>query len=140
MAQDGRTLRERVLENSPDIDKRLLTEIAGAEILAGSRSVYAAGNGKWPKDWTLERWMTVLTFLTVVIGWIFFTGGEWSRVKNDIKTASATLDNVSSDIKEIRAWQVDGQRKIDALKVQIETIERSDEYYRTHPRPRPTSQ
>jgi|SRR6185369_2515575 len=136
MDERQRTLRDRVLLACPDIDPMLLTQIAGAEVLASSKTTYAAGNGKFPR-WSVDRWLQITIFCMSVISGIFFFGGQWSGVKKSVEDMATAVSSMHADMESIKTRQWDSQNKLDALKKQIETIEKSDEYYRTHPRPRP---
>lgn len=133
-------LAQQLKAAHPDIDPELLVLVAGAERLASAKSVYAAGNGKWPR-WSVERWLAVLSFTftatATVIGAVFFLGGRYHEIETSVNQAAQDIAAVRVEIREVRHVQAEGQRKVDALKVQIETIEMTDEYYRTHPRRAP---
>lgn len=115
------------------IDPQLLSEIHALERMALGRALAVATNGKFP-HWTVERWLSVLTFVGGVVVSIFFFGGEWTHVKQDVQRSTADIAAIGIDISAIRKQQTESEQKLDALKQQIETIEMTDEYYRTHPR------
>jgi hypothetical protein len=117
------------------IDPGQLAELKALEKLALGRSVQIAANGRHPKDWTFERWVAVGTTITLISGWLFFAGGEWKGVKSDIDAVRADMAGVMDGIKRDR---IETQQKLDALRVEMERIERADEYYRQNGR-RPTT-
>lgn len=129
MTPENDTLRARVQARYPDIDPRLLQEIAGAEVLATAKSVYAAGNNNFPR-WTLERWVLVFQLAATCIGAMVFFGGDWVSVKKDVTV-------MKDDVRDMKVNQFETQKKLDALKAQIETIELADEWYRNNPRTGP---
>jgi hypothetical protein len=84
--------------------------------IASDRMVRVSSNGKFPFGWALERWMTVLTFVAVVIGGIWFGGGEWRGVKlmiedhgRDLEQLVVKMNSVSLHLNQLQN-QVDDFR------------------------------
>lgn len=122
------TLADRL---SGRIDAEEMAELRATQKLAFGRTVAVAANGKNPKDWTFERWVAVGTAISMVAGWLFFVGGEWKGVKSDIASIQADVSGVMDGVKRDRQ---ETQQKLDALKVEMERIERADEYFRANGR------
>lgn len=78
--------------------------------------------------WTPERWMILLQLVGGVVFWVWFAGGQWETMKREIQGFKDTAAEMQVSLAQL-------ERQTTALKLQIETIERSDEYYRTHKRP-----
>lgn len=107
----GDTVSERAAAALLPSDAQLIAEIRALERIALGRSLKVAANGKFP-HWTLERYLAVIAFLFVVIGGIWFGGGEWRYVKDNIATFTHRFDLLTQDVA--------------AVKMKIETIERQD--------------
>jgi hypothetical protein len=121
-----RTVSDRVSAAMAEDDPQLLAELRALERIALGRSVAIAANGRFP-HWSPERWFAVLTFCMALFGTLFLLGGDWQSVKHDMTAMKVDMD-------QVKASQLENQQKLDALKAQIETIEKADEWYRTHPR------
>lgn len=125
---------ERVRELLGHADPALIAEVKGLERLAGSRTVAIAANGKFP-HWSLERWLTVVTLVVTssgVIGGLWFASREWYGVKFDVASTRQQMSEQGQALKEL-------DQSMQTLRIDVLTIQRADEYYRTHPRPRATS-
>lgn len=129
---DGQVERvsERVAAHAP-MDPDLLAQIRALERLALDRTVQVATNGKFP-HWTVERWMTVLTFITVIFGWFFFVGGQWGTVKSDISELKRAAVVLQENQGEMRGRQIAIGNQLDALAEEAARVQPADEYYRTH--------
>jgi hypothetical protein len=115
-------------------DRDLLAEVRAVERLALGRSVAITTNGKFPWGWSFERWVAVATFVSVVFGWLFFAGGEWKGVKQDVSS-------MKTDVAALKTNQDETQRMLNVLRIEIERmrveaerVERADEYYRNNGR------
>lgn len=107
----GDTVSERAAAALLPSDQQLIAEIRALERIALGRSLKVAANGRFP-HWSLERWLAVISFLIFVIGGIWFGGGEWRYVKDNIAIFGHRFDHLTADIA--------------AVKSKIEAIERQD--------------
>lgn len=91
-------------------------ELAMLERIAANRAVQVAVNGKDPRDWTLERWMSVLKFIGVVvagvIGTVWMLGGNATRFMEEHKAILAGLTTLNAKIEAVQEEQ---RRVLDEL-------------------------
>jgi type II secretory pathway component PulM len=99
------------------------------EALAGARSIGVSRNNKFPY-WNVDRWIGVLTFLTVIFGGIWVAGRQWQMIESALEQLHEQVSSLSTSMHEIQAAHADFQNQIDG-------IQRVDEYYRTNPRTPP---
>lgn len=97
-----------------------LRHIANLERIAFAKTMAVTSNGKFP-HWSIERWMSVLTFTSVLVGGIWFASTQWGDVKRG-------LDRVTADIESLRsssaADRVRAEENFNALRKQIEAQRR----------------
>lgn len=118
-------LRALVGHHEPE----LVAEVAGLERLANSRTVAIAANGKFPR-WSLERWLTLVTLIVTssgVIGFLWFASREWYGVKFVVSTMQEQVTQQGKTMKELDA-------SMQNLRIDVLTIQRADEYFRSNPR------
>lgn len=96
------------------------------EQLVGARTIAVARNNRFPFGWSFERWVVVLTLGFTCAQFIFARGGDWAGVKSDINDLKNQIVGVHASLETLESRQLDTQR-------QIESIQRVDEWFRTHP-------
>jgi hypothetical protein len=102
------------MTDAPEGVRRYVEDL---EQMYGARTIRVSRNGKFPGGWGLERWLSLLTFVTVVVGGIWFGGGEWKGVKlmieshgRDLSALVQTVTAVDQDLDELK-------RRVDGLDV-----------------------
>jgi hypothetical protein len=104
-----RSLFERVREAIVIDDPQLLRDVAWAERALLNRVMHVGTNGRAPWDWSLERWMAVLTFVFGVCGGLMFVGqwkGGIEKDVNEIKSAISALTRTVTEQQDTTARQV----------------------------------
>lgn len=79
-----------------------------------ARTVRVSTNGRFP-HWSMERYITTLTFLSVIIGGIWFAGGEWQLMKINIASLTRTVDTILGRVEASNVHAAEMQRQIDRL-------------------------
>jgi hypothetical protein len=124
MTTTNKTLSERVREALGDHSKdpQLLQDIAWTEMAAAGRVTHVATNGKHPKDWSLERWLTVILFGWTVGAGIWFFSDQWSDLQARVASIDRSLISLSTKVEA-----VDRDRQVDvaALEALIRQIDRA---------------
>jgi len=93
-----------------------LREVQGLEKIAAGNVTHVAVNGKNPKDWTIERWITVLTFAGMVTGGIvaaIWAAGSKSTLI--VEQHSRLIEIVSSLDAKVTAIQEEQRRVMNEL-------------------------
>lgn len=120
----------RELESElPDVDALIASlppekQEAGKALksLALARSVEARANGKVSdiKNWSFERWVSVLTLGVGVGFWLWMAGGRLEGVFNRVDHLSNDVAEVQKTLEVLPAIQQD----IAILKMQMSNVER----------------
>jgi hypothetical protein len=103
----------------------LVTEVAALERMNSARSVAITTNGKFP-FWSFERWVSVLTFVSVIVGGIWFAAVKWTGIEQDMAAVKRDVSETKTAVKGLDLQQQD-------LRLEMLSIKRADEYFRTTP-------
>lgn len=114
---DRTPLSDRVAAALTGDDPTLIREIEALERIASAGVARVAANGKWP-HWPLDRWITVLGFLGVIVAGVFTAGNRWSGVERDIEILNRTVLRIEESIRADR----DEMRSLRALIVNGEVV------------------
>lgn len=100
--RDDRTpISDRVAAALTGDDPVLIREIEALERIASAGVAHVAANGKWP-HWPLDRWITVLGFLGVIVAGVFTAGVRWTGVERDIERLNQTVSRIEDSIRTDR--------------------------------------
>jgi hypothetical protein len=100
----------------------LVGEVAALERMNSARSVAITTNGRFP-FWSFERWVSVLTFLSVIVGGIWFAAVKWSGMEQDMAAVKLGVAETKAAVKSLDTQQQD-------LRLELKSIQRADEYFR----------
>lgn len=85
------------------------------EQMYGARSIRISRNNEFPWGWSFERWISLLTFLAVIVGGIWFGGGEWRWMKVTIARVVTDLNVVVSRVEAVNSHMSVLQRQVDGI-------------------------
>jgi hypothetical protein len=91
--------------------------------MTGARTVQVTTNGRFP-FWSFERWVSVLTFVSVIVGGIWFAAVKWGGMEQDMAAVKVGIAETKDAVKGLDAQQQD-------LRLEVLSIKRADEYFRT---------
>lgn len=89
----------------PSLDGMTPAQIAWAEDMektVGARTVSVTRNNKFPR-WSPERWMAFVSMAILIttssVAGIWFAGGEWRGVKQDVETLKSDIAVMKADVR-----------------------------------------
>jgi hypothetical protein len=120
-----KTLPERLAEAHPDIDPLLLQDVEGAWKLGTSHAVRAAGNNRFP-HWDMQTFLlaftAVCTGVGTLVGAVFFVGGQWSSMRNDVVAVKTGYEAMAKDHGQMHKDIEDGKRSTQSLEEQVDRM------------------
>lgn len=94
-------ISERVRAALTVEDPQLVRDIEWLEKASAGKVSHVATNGKHPRDWSPERWLQVAQFVFVIVGGIWFAGGKWAGVEQDIEELQASMAHVVTTVERV---------------------------------------
>lgn len=112
--------------NWADLPPAFKTPVERLRKAAGEGTVSAVVNGRHPRDWSLERWLALGTFIFAAVSSsvaaVLFIGGEYRRItdnldvlSNSVPALTQAVGDVSPQLYEIRSEQRILLRQIEML-------------------------
>lgn len=74
------------------------------------------------KDWSVDRWISVLGFAGVLISGIFFTGMRWNSLDRDVTQLQGEMQRATVALELVTANQWQTTRQLDDVANQLRML------------------